>query len=346
MIDLQRDQQSPRTELLGVRIGLPMALRHAAVLLLLFNTAATAAIPSAPQQGATRTVAVTFDDLPIGGPQPDLERMTAMTDKLVGSIVANWVPAVGFVNESKVDVPRQLDDRLALLRAWTAAGLELGNHTYSHPSPHHVPLSEYFDDIVRGEPLTRMMLAEHGMTLRYFRHPFLRRGLTLDDKNAIDGFLAERGYTIAPVTMENVDYVYAAVYAEAKTRRDEQAMARVADAYIEFSEEMFEFFEGAAQELFGRPIAHVYLLHANELNADTFDRFAALARQRGYAFVSLEEAIADPAYSSPDRWAGPSGPSWLFRWDATQAESSGSRKVDWRAEPEPQPWVRTLFDNR
>jgi len=346
MIDLLGSQPSPRAALLGVRIGLPMALRHAAVLLLLFNTAATAAISSAPQQGAARTVAVTFDDLPIGGPQPDLERMTAMTDKLVGSLLDNGVPAVGFVNESKLDVDGETAARLALLRAWADAGLELGNHTYSHPSPHHVPLPEYFDDIVRGEPLTRMVLAEHGLTLRYFRHPFLRRGLTLDDKNAIDAFLAERDYTIAPVTMENTDYVYAAVYADAKTRGDEQTMARLADAYLEFSEQMYEFFEGAALEMFGRPIAHVYLLHANELNADTFDRFAALSRQRGYTFVTLDEAIADPAYSSADRYAGPPGPSWLFRWDATQAEDSGSRKVDWRAEPEPQPWVSELFNNR
>ena len=269
-----------------------------------------------------------------------------MTNKLVDSIVDAGAPAVGFVNENKIDIDGEVDARLALLRTWTDAGLELGNHTYSHPSPHHVPLPEYFDDIIRGEPFTRTVLAEHGMSLRYFRHPFLRRGLTLEDKESIDAFLSEHGYTVAPVTMDNMDYLYSAVYTGAKTRGDTQTMARVADAYLEFSGQIYEFYEGAASDLFDRPIAHVYLLHANELNADTFDRFATLTRRRGHEFVTLDEAIGDPAYTTADRYAGPAGTSWLFRWDATQAETSGSRKVDWRAEPEPQAWVRELFDNR
>ncbi len=294
----------------------------------------------------TRRLAVTFDDLPLGGPQFDLPRMEAMTSKLVGSIRAADVPAVGFVNEGKIDVAGELEARLEILRTWTNAGLELGNHTYSHPSPHHVPLERYFNDIVRGEPLTRALLAEVDAELRYFRHPFLRRGLTLDDKEAIDAFLAERGYTIAPVTMDNVDYLFSAVYTDAKTAGDEQTMAAVADAYLEFSEQIYEFYEGASLELFGRPIAHVYLLHANELNADTFDRFVEISRRRGYTFVTLEEAMADPAYDSPDRYAGPAGTSWMFRWDATQAVESGARKVDWRSEPAVQSWVQQAFDNR
>jgi peptidoglycan/xylan/chitin deacetylase (PgdA/CDA1 family) len=294
-----------------------------------------------------RRVAVTFDDLPLGGPQFDLPRMAAMTNKLLASITAASVPAVGFVNEGKIDVDDEVDDRLAILRAWAEAGLELGNHTYSHPSPHHVPLPDYLADIVRGEPLTRALMAERGKELRYFRHPFLRRGLTLEDKDAIDDFLAEHGYTIAPVTMDNVDYLFSAVYTDAKTAGDHTLMADVADAYIDFTDRIYEFYEDAARRLFDRPIAHVYLLHANELNADTFDRFVELSLRRGYRFVTLEEALSDPAYASADRYAGPAGTSWLFRWDATQADEPGAaRKVDWRAEPAVQPWVQEAFDNR
>jgi hypothetical protein len=35
---------------------------------------------------------------------------------------------------------------------------------------------------------------------------------------------------------------------------------------------------------------------------------------RGYAFVSLEEALRDPAYGTPDTYIGTNGPSWLHRW--------------------------------
>ena len=293
-----------------------------------------------------RRVAVTFDDLPLGGPQLGIERMAAMTRKLVGAIAAAEVPAVGFVNEGKIDVEGEVEERLAILRMWTDAGLELGNHTYSHPSPHHVPLPEFFDDIVRGEPMTRALMAESGGELRYFRHPFLRRGLTLDDKESIDSFLAGRGYTVAPVTMDNVDYLFSAVYTDAKTAGDRTLMAAIADAYLEFSARIYEFYEDAALKLFDRPIAHVYLLHANELNADTFERFVELTRDRGYELVTLEQAISDPAYASADRYAGPAGTSWLFRWDATQTQQSGSRRVDWRAEPAVPAWVQELFEQR
>jgi peptidoglycan/xylan/chitin deacetylase (PgdA/CDA1 family) len=291
-------------------------------------------------------VAITFDDLPLGGPQFDVARMATMTDELVGKIVAAGVPAVGFVNESKIDIEGEVEARVALLRTWAQAGLELGNHTYAHLSPHHVPLEQYFDDIVRGEPHVRAVMAEQGGELRWFRHPFLRRGLTLEDKEAIDSFLAGRGYTIAPVTIDNVDYLFSAVYTDAKTRGDSATMERVADAYLQFTAQIYDFYEGASQDLFDRPIAHVFLLHANELNAATFDRFAELTRGRSYRFVTLDEALDDPAYDSPDRYAGPAGTSWLFRWDATQAQDSGARKVDWRAEPTVQAWVQEAFDNR
>lgn len=302
--------------------------------------------PAAAPRRAAHAVAITFDDLPLGGPQFGIERMTAMTARLVGAITADGVPAVGFVNEGKIEVEGEVEQRIALLRAWADAGLELGNHTYSHPSPHHVPLQQYFDDIVRGEPFTRAVMAEHGGELRWFRHPYLRRGLTIEDKEAIDAFLAEHGYRIAPVTIDNADYIYSALYTEAKTRGDSATMQRLADAYLEFSDAVYAFYEEASQALFGRDIAHVYLLHANELNADTFDRFVALTRARGYTFVSLEEALTDPAYGAPDRYAGPAGTSWIFRWDATQAQASAARKVDWRAEPTVQPWVQEAFDNR
>lgn len=57
--------------------------------------------------------------------------------------------------------------------------------------------------------------------------------------------------------------------------------------------------------------------------------------------MSLEEALEDPAYELRDDYAGPAGATWLFRWDW-----SADRRVDWRREPEPPPWVRVLWEAR
>jgi peptidoglycan/xylan/chitin deacetylase (PgdA/CDA1 family) len=258
-----------------------------------------------------RQVAVTFDDLP--APQGELEDMRRITTRLLESVRRNNVPAVGFVNERKLYRRGETDARTDLLRAWLDAGLELGNHTFSHINPQTAPLADYEEDVIRGETVTRMLLAERGMKLRYFRHPFLFTGTTPEYKKGLSDFLAARGYTVAPVTLDNNDFIFADVYFKAKKRGDMETAKRVADAYVPYMESIFAFFESLSNETFGREVRHVLLLHANEINADRFDELAAMMRRRGYTFITLEEALKDPAYSEPDAlFKG--GVSWLHRW--------------------------------
>jgi hypothetical protein len=63
-------------------------------------------------------------------------------------------------------------------------------------------------------------------------------------------------------------------------------------------------------------------VHANRLNADHFERIAAMLARRGYRFVPLEEALADEAYASPDRFTGAGGISWLHRFALTRGGGS------------------------
>jgi peptidoglycan/xylan/chitin deacetylase (PgdA/CDA1 family) len=266
---------------------------------------------AAQTAAARRQVAVTFDDLP--APQGELEDMRRITARLLESVKRNKVPAVGFVNERKLYRRGEVDARTELLRAWLDAGLELGNHTFSHINLRNAPLEEYKEDVLRGETVTRMLLAERGMRLRYFRHPFLFTGETPEYKRGLAEFLAARGYTVAPVTIDNGDYIFADVYFKAKRRGDAVTAKRVADAYVPYMESVFEHFERLSAETFGREVKHVLLLHANEINADRFDELAAMLARRGYAFVTLEEALKDPAYAEPDALYR-NGASWLHRW--------------------------------
>jgi peptidoglycan/xylan/chitin deacetylase (PgdA/CDA1 family) len=103
---------------------------------------------------------------------------------------------------------------------WLNAGLELGNHTYSHRDLNAIPLEQFETDVLRGEVVTRGLLKTRGRTLRYFRHPFLHVGADLQTRRAFEAFLARRGYTVAPVTVDSDEFVYAAVYASALRRGD------------------------------------------------------------------------------------------------------------------------------
>ena len=67
-------------------------------------------------------------------------------------------------------------------------------------------------------------------------------------------------------------------------------------------------------------------------------RGARYLRARGYRFVTLEEALADPAYDTPDEYVGPTGISWLHRWRRTlQLEDR------LRDEPDPPKWLLQTY---
>jgi peptidoglycan/xylan/chitin deacetylase (PgdA/CDA1 family) len=220
---------------------------------------------------------------------------------------------------------------------WLEAGHDLGNHTYSHRDLNTTPLDAFENEVVRGEPVTRALLAEKGKTLRYFRHPFLHVGLDLEKRRAFESFLAGRGYRIAPVTADNDEYMYAAVYAGALRGGDTDLAARVAADYLRYMEEALAFVEGVSRGLLGREIAQVLLVHANALNADSFPRLAAVLKARGYRFVTLDEALRDEAFQRPDTYTGAWGISWLNHWEITEGRKRSPS-------PDPPAWLTGAYE--
>ena len=276
-------------------------------------------LTAAPATG--RRVAITFDDLPTVSVAGDgLAADRAMTEELLAAIRESGAPAIGFVNEGKLAPaggPPE-DARIALLERWLEAGLDLGNHTYSHPDLHRIPLEDFEKEVARGDEITRRLLAARQWRPRYFRHPFLHTGRDLATKAGLEKFLAARGYAVAPVTHDNSDWIFARGYAGAARRGDRALADRIAAAYVPYMEAKFDYFERQSRRLFGREIPQVLLLHANSLNADTFGALAAMMRRRGYSFVTLDEALADEAYRSADSYTGAAGITWLHRWALTR----------------------------
>ena len=295
------------------------------MILLTIRCAATAMALSAPAQmplyaPVARQVAVTVDDLPTVSRNfrapADRDRITR---ELVAALRAHEVPAVGFVNEGKFHPGGVLDSAgVQLLRQWTRAGLELGNHSFSHLDLHTTAVDTWLNDVARGDAVTRRVMAEQGRTPRYFRHPYLHSGRSLADRSRVDSLLSARGYVVAPVTVDNSDYLFAAAYDDAMARHDSVATRRIAGQYVDYMERVFVYYEGQTNAIFGREIPHVLLIHANLLNAHHFDAIARMLRGRGYTFVSLEQALADSAYRSADTYVGPAGMTWLHRWAITR----------------------------
>lgn len=270
-----------------------------------------------------RRMAVTFDDLPLGyAADSSFERQSTVTRKLLAALVQHDVPAVGFVNESKLYEGAGVEEggapdprRVALLEQWLDAGHELGNHTYSHPDLHRISLEDFQRDVLHGERVLRELIpGENGepATL-FFRHPFLHTGRSMEIRQGLESFLEQHGYRVAPVTIDNSEWIFALAYDRALTVGDEELARRVAAEYVPYMEDKVAFFERNSRDLFGREIPQVLLVHANRLNADHFGALARRLTARGYTFVPLAEALEDSAYDSADTYTGAGGLTWLHR---------------------------------
>ncbi len=279
-----------------------------------------------------RRIALTFDDLPATGPTLcDVERIREITRKLTGVLEKRGIPAMGLATPGRRCATASLLEET--LGRWQRTDAIIGNHSATHPDLNSTSLEAYLTDIGRGQALIDSAVTT---SERWFRPPLLHSGNVTAKKQGLDAYLSANGYRLAPVTMDNQEFVYAAVYASARARGEERLAKRVADAYLLHLAEATDFYERLSIDAFGREIPQVMLLHANLLNAEHLARVIDMLGRRGYTFIGVPEALADSAYSRRDAYVGPRGLSWLQRW----ALAAG---IDVPAEPREADWVARAF---
>ena len=275
--------------------------------------------PLLAQNPPQRAIAITIDDLPAANANGMTgTEIVEMTSKLLATLRDQKVPAVGFVNERKLYKQGEVDDRIKALNLWLDNGFELGNHTFNHFSLNKVTLSAWEDDVIRGEVVTRILLARHNMKMRYLRHPYLDTGRDLQTRREAEAFLVQRGYCIAPVTMDAWDWMYAPVYEDARKHGDTALQQQLVSSYLTYTGVVFDYYEKFSKDLIGYEPKQILLLHGNWLEADHIGELVDMLRKRGYKFVTLEDALNDAAYSMPDDFIGEEGTNWLDHWAITR----------------------------
>ena len=300
-------------------------------------------IPACAQTPPQRQIAVTIDDLPAASANSMTgAQINEMTAKLLGTLQREKVPAVGFVNERGLYKLGEVDDRVKALSQWLDDGFELGNHTFGHSSLNQVTLQAWEDDVIRGETLTRILLAQHHMKMRYLRHPYLHTGRDLQTRREAEAFLVSRGYRIAPVTLDAGDWMYAGVYEDARKRGDTSLQQQLVSSYLTRLGDVFDYYEKLSKDLLGYEPKQILLLHANWLEADHVAELLDALRKRGYQFISLEDALNDAAYSMPDEYVGEVGRVWIDHWAISRGrpQSNAPWFPQWlldRAKALPQP---------
>ncbi len=239
-------------------------------------------------------MALTFDDLPCHGPLVPGQTRMSVVRQIIQVLQAHHVPPVyGFVNGRCVaGDPAQR----AVLQAWLDAGNYLGNHTFQHSDLSVVGSARFNADIDRNEPLLEELAAHQGEPWKLFRYPFLHEGYPYAEREAVRHHLLARGYRVAEVTVDFSDWAWNQPYARCVARKDAMAIAALRNNYIQDARMLLYWSLETARELYHRPIPHVLLLHVGVFGAEMLEPLLAMYESNGVRFITLAQALADPAY--------------------------------------------------
>ncbi|HEY6079681.1 MAG TPA: polysaccharide deacetylase family protein [Polyangiaceae bacterium] len=255
---------------------------------------------AAPAQGALR-VAITLDDL---GATPQSSEL-ALSERILSGLRASGAPVAVFANCQNL--------RSETLLLWQRAGATVGNHTATHLSLDAQGADDVWWDDVKGcDEQLRSVL---GQPVRFFRFPYLRYGKTPDSHAQAGQKLASLGYAIAHVTAATSEWLLAGYYDEALEKRDAALRQELSTAYVDHMLESLQAARDLALKRTGRDVAQITLAHVNQLAADHLPDVLQALRARGWQFISLQAALADPVYALPDVYVGGCGCSWLARFE-------------------------------
>jgi peptidoglycan/xylan/chitin deacetylase (PgdA/CDA1 family) len=266
-------------------------------------------LPFAACAQPQREIAITIDDVPLVGYYTyvdDWSRHQAV-DSMTAALARHDAPFTVFaIGQDVAD-----DAGRALLNRWLDAGAALGNHTYTHRNMGELTVAEGALDIARADTLLRPIADARGLPMRFFRFPFLAQGVTLEQKQAYADVLAQMGLYNARVSVSNDDWEYNARYREAELAEQWEERYEIGQDYVRHLLESVRYWDAVGEELAGRPVRHVLLLHANRVNRDYLGTLLDSLAADGFTFVDLDRAYADPIYSEADRWPSRDGVSFL-----------------------------------
>jgi peptidoglycan/xylan/chitin deacetylase (PgdA/CDA1 family) len=285
-------------------------MRLARFLILAFTTVAHA---------QSRTVAMTVDDLICANCAPSTpdksipqDTREATNQRLINGLHQAHIPVTGFVITQTLEEAAPAGERV--LQLWLDAGFDLGSHTYSHPNFADISTEQEEAEIARADSMLRPLLTANHRKLHFFRFPYNDTGDTQEKHDAIAAYLKAHGYQVATCTIDTSDYEFAAAYSRALGIEDKNMAERIRRAYLDYSATEIDFYAALNRTVLGYEPPQVMLIHDSMLNADSINELLALFRERGYKFVSLEQAQSDLIYTTPDTYVTKYGPMWGYRW--------------------------------
>ena len=274
-------------------------------------------------------LAITFDDAPRSGTEvfDGQQRTDALLESLRKAGVAE---AMFFVVSSNIK-----DDNRNRLEKYAQQGHVLASHSHTHISANQSSIADFIADVATAN---RVLSSLDGYQ-PYFRFPYLHRGATPEDRQAIKVELAALGQLDGYVTIDNYDWYMDALLQDALREGrsvDYEALERI---YVEVLWNCIEFYDQLAIEALGRSPKHVLLLHENDLAAMFVDKLVEHARRQGWQIIPATSAYQDEiAEFDAAAVAGNQGRI------AAIAQANGIASTQSRHESESEEFLQELFE--
>lgn len=215
-------------------------------------------------------------------------------------------PTYGFINGIRVEEDAA---SIAVLNAWRAARQPLGNHTWAHRDIKDESLVEFEADVTQNQPLLQQLMGDEDW--HWFRYPYLREGDTVEKRRAARQWLFAQGYKIAEVNMDFEDYLWNDPYARCVAQHDAASIHKLHDGYLAVADQYYALFRQLSHMVFGRDVKYVLLMHVGAFDARMLPELLALYRRKGVLFISLPDAMSDPAYQQDPDIGDPTGGAHL-----------------------------------
>jgi peptidoglycan-N-acetylglucosamine deacetylase len=266
-------------------------------------------------------IAITVDDFNLAD---DVLMSGTARDKAIRKALADYgVTGAGFVAGKYIDT----EVAPPVLRAWSADGHILGNHTFSHAYYSGSDPAGYWADILKCEAL----LTPYPGFRKRFRYPYLAEGKSAEGRDALRRFLHANGYKVGHVTIDASDWFYAARLTTRLKAAPRADLAPYRQAYLDHLWDRATYYDNLSKAVFGHSLDHSLLLHHNLTTGLFLGDVLEMFKTRGWRMVDAATAFEQPEFKR-EYDALPSGQSLV--WAAAKASGRYETSLRYPGEDE------------
>ncbi|MEW6127379.1 MAG: polysaccharide deacetylase family protein [Acidobacteriota bacterium] len=239
-------------------------------------------------------------------------------DHLIRALNENQIPpTVDFV------VGQSLDG--SMVEHWLQSGNLIGNMTYSRLKAKNRDPQEFIADVNLNDQTLQPFLDKHPSGQKYFRYPRLKVSRDQQARGQIQEYLKSKGYIEAMATIDMPDNQFSNIYCAAKARGDETCARLVKENYKMLLLDKTLKTRKAARQRTGYEVKLIVTFAMSQLTCDFMGEILNWYKSLGVKFITLDEALRDPLYSTLDEKGRPIARAILRETRRMQVESMNAK---------------------